>query len=403
MARILFLGASTFQVPPIQYALAKGHTVFTTDNRPDNIGHQLAHRSYTISTIDKEKVCCLASHLAIDGIVSFGSDVSAPTAAYVAEQLGLPTNSYKTVLTLTQKHLFRKFLQEESLQHITYQYFAAHQEKELVAYIATATFPLVFKPVDSSGSKGVQFLQNAVNWQAKYHKALAASIKQLIIVESFITKKGFQICGDGYMEKGKLVFIEYGNGHFYRDKRFLAPYGETFPSQHQPEHLKTLSKKLADILQKVDYQTGTFNFDAWITHNNQVFVNEIGPRSGGNFIPTVIKYNTGVDLIEAAVESSWNPNFSLNITKKRSDKYFCSYMLHSKKEMIDFQKVVFHPDLKKHIIAYHLYCKKGEQILPFYQANTAIGNIILQFEEKEKMMEMMENMIDFYEIKATKK
>ena len=90
--RILFLGAAPSQIPPIEYAKSQGHYVITCDYLPENPGHKLADESHNVSTTDIEGVLALAEKLKIDGIVAYASDPAAPTAAYVAEKMGLIGN-----------------------------------------------------------------------------------------------------------------------------------------------------------------------------------------------------------------------------------------------------------------------------------------------------------------------
>ena len=108
--KIMFLGATAQQMPPILYAVEQGYYVITCDYIPENPGHELAHEWYNVSTTDKEAILALAQKLKIDGIVAYASDPAAPTQAYVAEKMGLPGNPYKSVLILARKDLFRDFL-----------------------------------------------------------------------------------------------------------------------------------------------------------------------------------------------------------------------------------------------------------------------------------------------------
>ena len=89
--RVLMLGGSLAQIPSIKKAKEMGLYVITCDYLPDNPGHKFADEYHNVSTTDKEKVLELAKGLNIDGIVCYASDPAAPTAAYVAEMLGLPT------------------------------------------------------------------------------------------------------------------------------------------------------------------------------------------------------------------------------------------------------------------------------------------------------------------------
>lgn len=388
MKKILFLGAATFQIPPIAYALEQGYYVITSDNRPQNPGHRLAHKSYNVSTIDKGAVLEIAQKENIDGILSFGSDVSAPTAAYVSDQMQLPGSRYETSIILTNKARFRRFLKEKNLQEQSFKSFSQQEKNTIAAYLKTVKLPVVAKPVDASGSKGVSIIHSMNEWQPKVEYAFKASISKNIIIEQYIVKKGYQICGDGYMENGKLVFVEFGDGHFYKNHNYLAPYAETFPSTHTPQNLQKVHNKLEHILQAAGYHTGAFNLDVMITFDNEVFVNEIGPRSGGNYIPLAIKLIANVDLTAAVVEASINPSHLLNTRKERSPFFYACFMMHTRQQGI-LKEVVFDPEIKDHIIYKHPYLEAGDAVLPFHQANQAIGNIVLRFDSQREMLAKM--------------
>ena len=107
--RILFLGASQFQIAPIIYAKEQGHYVITCDYLPNNPGHKFADEYHNISTTDKDAVLELAKRLKIDGIVAYASDPAAPTQAYVGNRLGLPSNPYESVMILAEKIIFEIF------------------------------------------------------------------------------------------------------------------------------------------------------------------------------------------------------------------------------------------------------------------------------------------------------
>ncbi len=109
--KMLFLGGIMQQIPAIKRAQELGYHVVTCDYLPNNPGHEYADEYHNVSTTDLEGVLSLAKKLKIDGIVAYASDPAAPTAAYVAEKLGLPGNPYESVKLLTEKDLFRDFLQ----------------------------------------------------------------------------------------------------------------------------------------------------------------------------------------------------------------------------------------------------------------------------------------------------
>lgn len=388
----MFLGASPAQLPPIHYARKKGYYVITCDNRPDNPGHKFADKTYDVSTVEKETIYQIAKDEKINGVLTFASDVSAPTAAYVSQKLKLPGNSIDAIETLVYKSAFREYMKKNKFQSLIFSSFDINQKIEALEFVKNNKLPLVLKPVDSSGSRGISILSrpddNAVE---KIENAYAGSIVKKIIIEQYISKKGKQVCGDGYMEKGRLKFIYFGDGHYYENGINMAPWGETFPGTQDKTALDIAKKKIEDILSSLEFNTGPFNVDIFIDENNFPFINEIGPRSGGNYLPTAIFLKTGVDMIEGSVESAINPEYELNISGNESKGNYSCYMIHSKNESGILKDIVMTDELKKHIYLNHPYIRINAQVNPFTKGSEAIGNLILKFNSFSEMNEMYKN------------
>ena len=123
MKKILLLGGSAQQVIAIETAKRLGYYTILCDFLDDNPGQYAADKFYLESTTDKEKILEIAEKEKIDGILAYASDPAAPTAAYVAEKLGLPGNPYDSVEILCNKDRFRKFLAENDSVH--------HRQKDI--------------------------------------------------------------------------------------------------------------------------------------------------------------------------------------------------------------------------------------------------------------------------------
>lgn len=391
MKKVLFLGAAPFQLPPIHYALRCGYQVITCDNRPSNPGHRLAHRSYDVSTVDAKAVLRVAEREQVDGVLAYASDVSAPTAAQVAWRLGLPGNPPTAVELLTRKDRFRDFLSRTGLQALLHRSFGAGERDAVRPYVEQAARLMVIKPVDASGSKGVFLLDPDGFDLLQVDQAFAESHSRTVVVEEFVPKFGHQICGDGFMEDGELAFVDFGDGHFYDDGRFLAPFAETFPSLHPPSVLARAKQALERILRAAGYRHGPVNLDVLITDSGEPFVIEIGPRAGGNFIPTAISLRTGTDLVAAAVECCLDPNFRLPRHPELPEEFVACYMLHSRTGGV-FQGLRLSKELHRQLVATHLYLEPGGRVGPFLKASEAIGNLILRFHSSQQMHRMVREM-----------
>ena len=228
--KILFLGAAPTQMPPLRYAREQGHHVITCDYLPENPGHALAHESYNISTTDKDAVLDLALRLKIDAVVAYASDPAAPTAAYVAEKMGLPGNPYQSVLTLARKDLFRVFLKGHDFNVPRSQSF--YDREKARAWLTEIGVPAYIKPVDSSGSKGVTRLADPAKFDEAFDHALTYSREKMIVVEAQIVRARYQVAGDGVVVDCQLVFRCWADEHFDKLCNGLVPIGQTFPTSH---------------------------------------------------------------------------------------------------------------------------------------------------------------------------
>ena len=207
--KILMLGGSLYQTYAIKEAVRLGYEVITCDYLPDNPGHQFAHEYHNVSTTDKEAVLKLAKELHVDGVVAYASDPAAPTAAYVCEKLGLPTSPYQSVEILSKKDLFRAFLSENGFNVPKAKGYTRYEDA--FAEIDEFRLPVMVKPVDSSGSKGINKLTDKSQLKLFVEDALSYSREKRFLIEEFIVKKGYQISGDAFSVNGKLVFHCFGN------------------------------------------------------------------------------------------------------------------------------------------------------------------------------------------------
>ena len=152
MKKILILGAMGMHLPLIRRAQELGFYTITCDYIPEAPGHKIADESCFDSTTDLNAVLQLSQKLQIDAIMTYNSDPAAPTAAFVAEKLHLPGNPYQAVKTMSEKDLFRNFLRENALNHP--QFFPYDKNAERLPDIPEDCYPLIVKPVDSSGISG---------------------------------------------------------------------------------------------------------------------------------------------------------------------------------------------------------------------------------------------------------
>lgn len=392
--KIMMLGGNYFQMTATKAAKELGCHVISVDYLPSNPAHKYADEYYNVSTTDMQAVLEVAEKLRIDGIVSYASDVSAPTAAYVAEKLHLPTNPYESVLKLTRKDLIRPFMEKHKFNVPKGKSFT--DKKEAFDFFRNIKKPAMVKPVDASGSKGVSKIWREEEFDTAYSNAQEYSRSGIIIVEEFLQRDGYQIAGDGFLVNGKLVFAGLMNEHFDRQVNPLVPIGESYPSV-LPEYLREKAKaEIQRLMSLLGMHMGALNLDFIIDKSGDVYILEIGPRNGGNLITDAIKLATGVDLAKYTVLAALGEDCS-GLKEENLKQYVSSFVVHSAQEG-NFSKIKINPDIEKDILLKDIFVKCGEKIHRFENGGFGIGAMLIKHQSSEEMLYRMEHMEEFIKI-----
>ena len=395
--KILLLGGSQQQIPSIKKAKELGFYTVTCDYLPENPGHKFADEYYNVSTTDKEAVLSLAKKLQIDGIVAYASDPAAPTAAYVAEKMGLPGNPYESVKILTEKDLFRDFLHNHGLNCPKAHGYTSCEEA--AKDIEQFQFPVMVKPVDSSGSKGVVKIYSSSELKNAVEEALSYSRCGRFIVEEFIKKKGYQISGDGFSVDGKLVFTSYGN-ELYSGRNGTREYvalGEFWPSLLEPGMKEKVDSELQKLIKALHMKTSAYNIEAIVDENDTVYILELGPRNGGSYIPQLIKYATGVDLVDYTIRAAMGEDCS-SLKMVPTVGCWSNYMLLSTENGI-FENIWFDKKFKEKNLL-NVYCTStpGDVVHAYQNTTHSLGTMIFKADTIEEMQEITNNIQNYYRV-----
>ncbi len=392
--RIMMLGGNLVQCTAIKAAKALGYYVITVDYLPENPGHKFADEYHNISTIDKEAVLELARTLNIDGILSYASDVSAPTAAYVAEALGLPTNPYESVNIMTHKDLFRKFLRENGFPMPEGASFG--NKAEALEFFRQTKKPVMVKPIDSSGSKGANKVYTEEEFDAAWEEAMHYSISKNAIVERFLVRTGYQIDGDAFVNNGEIVFWGICDQHHDDTCSLYAPDGHSYPPTQLQKYQDNARAQIEKLLKLLGMHMGGYNIEYIVDENDEVYLLEIGPRNGGNWIADAIKASTDFDMPSYVVKQAVGEDVS-DARQMEVIRPASSYVIHATEDGI-FKGIDIDPVLKPHITAMELSVQPGEEVHKFRNASFGLGMMVLTFDSTEQMCDMIDNMNDYLHI-----
>ena len=397
--KILLLGGSAQQVVAIKTAKRMGYHTVLCDYLPDNPGQYVADRYYNVSTTDVDAVYEVARNEGVSGILAYASDPAALPAAIVAERLGLPTNPSKSVEILGVKHLWRNFLQNNGFACPGN--FTVHPDtplEEIMIKIQSLRFPVVIKPTDSSGSKGVTVLENLREIEKAIHLADSYSRNKVLIVEEFISNAFHSVIGgDIFVQDGHIVL--YGEMSCIRDDAWggLIPIGERRPSGLSRRQVDKLHAELQRLVAMLDMRFGELNIEVLLDNNDDVHFLELGPRAGGNMIPIQLSDAFGVDLVRANISAAMGCSPELELDEKPGC-YF-TYVLHSHSDGM-FKGVDFSEEIAGNVYRKVLYKKCGDRVEAFDGAGKAIGIVFMHCGTEHEMNRICARLDELIKVKV---
>lgn len=394
MKKILLLGGSAQQIIAIETAKRLGYYTILCDYLEDNPGQFIADKFYLKSTTDKETILEIAEQEKIDGVLAYASDPAAPTAAYIAEKMGLPGNPYKSVEILCNKDKFRKFLKENNFN--TPKSVHIKNVKNNPNIGNSMKFPVIIKPVDSSGSKGITVLENIKDLPQAMEYAMKFSRSHKIIIEEFVQKKHlYLIGGDLLIYNGEIILWGLLNCH--RDQRVnpLVPVGKSYPLALGKEDIIRVKKVLENIVNLLQINNGAMNVELIIDKDNNVWPIDIGPRSGGNMIPDLLGNIFQINLVEMIVKIAMGEKLEGEIGEGKG--FFATHNLHAIKSGV-LDKILFSEKIQPYIIKKVIYKKEGEYIDFFDNASKALGIVFFKFNNKEEMRYILSNISDYIKV-----
>lgn len=390
MKKLMILGGTRYALPVIEAAHNLGCYVITCDYLPDNIAHKYSDEYCNVSIIDKDAVLSAAQKLKIDGIMSFACDPGVVSAAYVAEKMGLPfQGSYKSTSILQDKGLFRKFLTENGFN---VPHAKSYSDKDSpLADIDFFTWPVIVKPVDSAGSKGVTKVNFPEELPAAIETALSGSHNGHFIIEDFLTFDGYHSSADPFTVDGKLAFSTYSDQLF--DKEADNPYTPAliiWPSSMKKANQDYLDQEIQRLMTLLDMKTGIYNIESCVGIDGKPYIMEVSPRGGGCKIAELQRLAFGIDLIENEVRAAVGMPL-IDVRQTKCDGHWCEFVIHARPGQSGiFKRMDIDEGIRsRYVKVIDMTTKEGDMVHPFTGANMSLGDMFLRFDSREEMDSVM--------------
>ncbi len=297
MKKLIIIGANNFQLPLILKAKEMGLETHVFAWEEGAVGKEFADFFYPISIIDKEAILQKSKEINPDGVISIASDLAAITVNYIANELNLIGNSLRSTEISTNKYLMRQVLTEKGLPCPKFK--LVNNES---IQVQDLSFPLIVKPTDRSGSRGVTKVDDVKFLESSINRAIGESFNKNAIVEEFVEGKEYSV--EMISWKGIHHFLQ-----ITEKETTGAPYFVE-KAQHQPAQLpESLKMKIISIINDsliaLDIKYGASHSEIIITKDSKIYITEIGARMGGDYIGSdLVELSTGFDFVKAVIQVS---------------------------------------------------------------------------------------------------
>lgn len=296
MKKLAIIGASYLQQPLVEKCKELGVYSICFAWEQGAVCKNLCDKFYPISIIDKDSILKICQDERIDGITTIASDTAIVTVNYVASKMGLCSNSDEYSEVTTNKYKMRQCFMDNNVPSPKFTLVDDDKHYQITGF----KFPLIVKPTDRSGSRGVEKVLDPVQLEEAIDRARKESFEHKAIIEEFVT--GREISVESISFNGKHTILQI------TDKVTTgAPFFVEL-EHHQPstlaEDIKNIVREIVlHALDALHIQYGASHAELKITEDGDIRVIEIGARMGGDFIGSnLVELSTGYDFLKGVVE-----------------------------------------------------------------------------------------------------
>ena len=264
--------------------------------------------------------------------------------------------------------------------------------------VAIFHWPVIVKPTDSAGSKGVTRVDDPKDLKKSIQYALSYSHSDEFIIEDFITQHGYSSDTDSFSIDGELKFVSFDCQRFDREaKNPYTPAAYSWPSSMTAEHQEELKNEIQRLLKLLKMRTAVYNIETREGTDGKAYIMELSPRGGGNRLSECLRYATGVDMITNVVKYSVGLPVD-EIKQKPYDGCWAEIILHSDKPGV-FKELWISDEIAVNVVERDLWIEEGTPVGGFEAANEAIGTLVLKFESQERIEEVLGNQSKYVKVK----
>ncbi len=276
--RLLFLGAIRALCEAVEMAKEMGIYTIVIDYLPNSPAKKIADKAYLVSTTDVDAVVELCKKEKVDGIFTAFIDSMLPYAREICDRLNLPFYASKEQIKMS---LDKKFFKETCRKYnvsVPVDYTSVVQGDTIDA--GKLHLPVIVKPVDSSGGRGIHICYDISEFKDAYYYALSVSPGKNVLVEEYVV--GDEVTATYTMKNGEISLSCFKDKLISQDHENITALSDILiaPSCHLPLYLKTVNPYVIDMLKGMNATDGTVFFQG-IATKDRIVLFECGYRPNG--------------------------------------------------------------------------------------------------------------------------
>lgn len=380
MKKIVIIGANSFQNPLILKAKEMGYETHVFAWQDGSIGERTADYFYPISIVEKDEILEKCREIRPDAVVTIASDLANITVQYVASRLGLPSNSDENILISTNKYAMRQAFMDNGVA--SPKFAKVSEETDLAEATAQMTYPVIVKPTDRSGSRGITKVNQFDEIPAAVEAAIENSFEKCAIIEEFI---------DG--EEYSCECVSYGGKHHVLavTKKYTTGYphfietGHMEPAPISKELRDKVAAEIPKALDALQIQNGASHSEFKITDEGEVRIIEIGSRMGGDCIGShLVHLSTGYDFVKMVIQTALGEEPTL--IPEHGPKYAGIRFIFNKEDLKVYE------DLQKNQPKLINYVSEIEEVgeHEVVDSSTRFGYFIIVSDSEQEVKEILE-------------
>lgn len=296
MKKLAIIGASHFQNPLIIKAKARGIETHVFAWEAGDVGEETADFFYPISITEKDAILSECRKIGIDGIASIGSDLANITVSYIADAMGLIANNIECVEKSTDKYLMRQAFRNGGDPSPTSMLVTLRESPDF----SSLTYPVIVKPVDRSGSRGISKVENYSDMDSAIRLAREEGFSDKVLVEQFVAGREFSVEYLSWQAEHHFLAL---TEKFTTGAPHFIERGHLEPARVTPEEDVRIRQVVEHALGTLGVEFGASHAEVKITPDGEIYIIEIGSRMGGDCIGSdLVEISTGFDYVNAVID-----------------------------------------------------------------------------------------------------